>query len=370
MNEHNLCRWGFLSTAGIARKNWQSIWHAPSATLTAVASRSAEKSQAFIDECQAEAAFDPPPRALASYEELTVDPAVDAIYLPLPTGLRCEWAVKVAEAGKHVMMEKPCGANEAELQAVIDACAANGVQFMDGIMFMHSDRLPRLRAVLDDGKSVGEIRRLNAQFSFAAGQDFLDNNIRLDSRLEPMGCLGDLGWYLSRIFMFAMNWQMPDRVQGRLLQVVHRGESPAPVPVEFSGDMFWDKANVTAAFYCSFVAENQQWLHVSGTKGYLQIPDFVLPFYGACNGFEVSNHQFKVSGTRFNMLERTRTETVDEYSDGAAGAQETKLFETFSQLALKGQPDPFWPDLSIKTQRLLDALLASARAHSTMVDVS
>lgn len=68
---------------------------------------------------------------------------IDALYIPLPTGLRKDYILAAVAAGKHVLCEKPCGVNAAELREIIDACAAAGVQFMDGVMFMHSDRLPR-----------------------------------------------------------------------------------------------------------------------------------------------------------------------------------------------------------------------------------
>ena len=67
MND-NICRWGILGTAGIAKKNWQSIYNAGNARLVAVASRNTDRAQAYVDECQAQVAFNPPPRAVGSYE--------------------------------------------------------------------------------------------------------------------------------------------------------------------------------------------------------------------------------------------------------------------------------------------------------------
>ena len=116
-----VCRWGILGTANIARKNWKAIRIAGNSTLTAVASRDAAKAQKFIDECQSDVAFPPcPPRA--AYDELLKRTDVDAVYIPLPTGIRREWVVKAAEAGKHVLCEKPCGTNAADLRAMLDAC--------------------------------------------------------------------------------------------------------------------------------------------------------------------------------------------------------------------------------------------------------
>ena len=92
---------------------------------------------------------------------------------PLPTGPRKEWAIKAAEAGKHLMCEKPCGVDAAEVEEIISACDKAGVQFMDGVMFMHSDRLAKIRESLDDGETIGKLRRIATQFSFWAPEDFL-----------------------------------------------------------------------------------------------------------------------------------------------------------------------------------------------------
>ena len=108
MSQENLCRWGILSTAGIARKNWQAIHNSGNGTIVAVASRDAAKAQQFIDECQADVSFATAPEAIGGYDELLGRDDIDAVYIPLPTGLRKEWVIKAAQAGKHVMCEKPC----------------------------------------------------------------------------------------------------------------------------------------------------------------------------------------------------------------------------------------------------------------------
>ena len=96
-------RWGILGTAGIARKNWRAIYDSGNSIVTAVASRDVARSRKFIDECQAQNPFHPSPLALGSYEALIASPQVDAVYLPLPTGLRKEWVLRAAAAGKHVL---------------------------------------------------------------------------------------------------------------------------------------------------------------------------------------------------------------------------------------------------------------------------
>src|ERR1700722_5213259 len=134
-------RFGFLSTANIGRKNWNSIHASGNSIVTAVASRDLARSHNFIAEMQAETPFEATPAALGSYQELIKSPNMDAVYIPLPTGLRKEWVLRAAAAGKHVICEKPCGVNAADVREMIAACKKHRVQFMDGVMFMHNPRM-------------------------------------------------------------------------------------------------------------------------------------------------------------------------------------------------------------------------------------
>jgi predicted dehydrogenase len=363
----SLCRWGILGTANIARKNWQSIRNSGNGRLVAVASRTRERAQQFIDECGSEVAFSPAPRP-TSYDELLASPEIDAVYIPLPTGIRKEWVLKAAKAGKHVLCEKPCGSTAAEVAEMLEACRAANVQFMDGVMFMHSARLPAMRATLDDGRSVGQLKRIASQFSFLAPEEFLQGNIRVSHQLEPLGCLGDLGWYNVRFTLWAMNYAMPERVVGRMLAETRPGSGDS-VPLEFSGELLF-AGGVSASFYCSFLTENQQWANLSGTRGNLQVDDFVLPFFGGQATYTVRNPAFDMQGTQFNMREVAHRHRIDEYSNNQPNSQETNLFRNFAKLALSGKPNPHWPKIALQTQQVLEACLESARRGGEVVGMS
>ncbi len=355
------CRWGILSTAGIAKKNWHSIANSGNGQVIAVASRSVEKAQQFINECQSSVPVAQPVAAIGSYEELLQRKDIDAVYVPLPTGIRTDWVVKAAQAGKHVMVEKPCGVTTADAQKMVDACKASNVQFMDGVMFMHSARMNAMRSILDDGKSVGSIRRIASQFSFCADDSWVQSNIRASSQLEPAGCLGDLGWYTIRIILFAMKYELPVEVRGRILHGVHRADSVDVVPMEFQGEMHFANG-VSATFFNSFRANHQQWAHISGEKGYLQVNDFVLPYCGNEVSLDVGNHNFAADGCYFTMEKFLKSHQLPEYSNNAKNAQETQLFRTFADLVLSGRCDTFWPEVALKTQRVLDAALKSGNS--------
>ena len=364
-----ICRWGILGTAEIARKNWLAIRNAENCTLTAVASRDLERCRRFIADCQLHAPFDPPPQAFGTYEALLASDKVDAVYVPLPTGIRKASLIRAAEAGKHVLSEKPVAATASDVQEILAACRRNGVQFMDGVMFMHSRRFDRIRDVVNDGESIGQIRRIVSHFSFGGSPQFFQGNIRAHSELEPLGCLGDLGWYCIRFTLCMLDGKLPTRVCGHLLASHGRPDSPAQVPTEFSAELFYPEG-VSASLYCSFLAEIQQWANLGGTKGFIHVPDFVLPHYGAEAGFEVSNPVFHLAGCDFNMEDHRRRVAVREYSNSTPNSQEANMFRKFAGLVQSGKPDDSWGTMVLKTQRVLDACLQSAASEGRIVDLA
>lgn len=357
----NKLRWGILGAAGIARKNWKAIFHSGNNVVTVVAARDMARAEQFIRECQAQFAFDLAPKALGSYEQLLASPEVDAVYIPLPTALRKKWVIRAAQAGKHVLCEKPCAVSAADLREMVAACEKHNVQFMDGVMFMHSPRLPVVRAVLDDDKRIGTIRRIESVFSFAGDEKVFHSNIRVQNALEPAGCLGDLGWYCLRMSLFAMKWELPGLVTGRILSYAADGVTPT----QFSGELIFDHG-ASAGFYCSFVAESQQWASMIGARGTVRLADFVHPR----NTYEPA---YEINATGQRVLAAPGTEiplhagALGEF--GHPTAQDARMFRNFANQVRTGKLDPSWPETALKTQLVMDACLASARADSRLTTV-
>jgi len=119
---------------------------------------------------------------------------------------------------------------------------------------------------------------------------------------------------------------------------------------------------VSAAFYCSFRTENEQWATVSGTKGLVHVPDFVLPFFGDEVRFEVTSSVYQVTGCDFDMQRRTRPVVVPEYSNSHPTAQEANMFRAFSTLVVSGRRDPRWGDVTLRTQLVMEACARSAKS--------
>ncbi len=345
-------RWGILGAANIARRNWKAIRHSGNGTVVGVASRDLARCEQFIAECQKEAPMESSPRPFSTYEALLASKDIDAVYIPLPTGVREEWVIRAAEAGKHVVCEKPCATSLGALRRMVNACERNKVQFMDGVMFMHSGRLAQLRSVLDD----------SARF---APPDFFQENIRTDPALEPYGALGDLGWYCLRLALWAMKGELPTSVSGQTLQAIERAGGPA-VPMEFSGELFF-KNGVSSAFYCSFVTAHEEWAMISGNHGYVRLADFVLPLFGNETAFELNNTVFSVNGCDFNMEGHAARLAVPEHSNSHPTAQDSSLFRNFGEQVRAGTLNKGWPEIALKTQQVMEACFESAQVEGRSV---
>jgi predicted dehydrogenase len=356
----SILRWGILGPAGIARKNWQAIRLSGNGVLTAVASRQKSRAQSFIDALQAQAPFPTAPVAVEGYAELLRRDDIDAVYVPLPTGLRQEWVLAAAAAGKHVVCEKPCAPTAAELRILIEACRSARVQFLDGLMFAHGLRWPRILAALNSGEAVGQIRRISSAFTFLADPAFATENIRADHKLEPLGCLGDLGWYNVRFTLEALGGRMPHRVTARCHAALGRSGAGAEVPADFTAELEF-AGGATASFHCSFQAAMQQWALVSGTTGTLRVDDFVLPYRGSQTTITVDRSDLAVDGCQFKLDQRTERIVVEEHSDGHETAQETNLFRNFAAQVASGRLNEEWTEWAWRTQTVVEQCLLASR---------
>jgi predicted dehydrogenase len=354
-------RWGILGAANIARKNWKALFHSGNNTVTAAAARDVARGEQFVRECQAHFAFEPTPKVFGGYQQLLDSAEVDAVYIPLPTSLRKEWVIRAAQAGKQVLCEKPCAINATDLREMIAACQKHQVQFMDGVMFMHSPRLAAIRAVLDDTNRIGPIHRIESTFSFAGNAANFHDNIRVQGALEPAGCLGDLGWYCLRIALFVQRWELPVQATGRILAYANDGLTPT----QFSGELIFADG-VSAGFYNSFVIESQQWASVMGAKGTVRLPDFVHPLNSYEPVFEINQTEHRVLAAPGAAI------PADAAVLGQMGhptAQDARMFQNFAAQVRSGKLNESWPEIALKTQLVMDACLGSARAESRLVSI-
>jgi predicted dehydrogenase len=354
-------RWGILGAASIARKNWRAFLNSGNSVITALAARDKMRAEQFVRECQSLGAFEPAPKIFGSYEQLLASPDVDAVYVPLPTALRKEWVIRAAQAGKHVLCEKPCGIHAADVREMIQTCVRNQVQFMDGVMFMHNPRLAAIRSVVGDSKRIGKIRRIESTFSFAGNALNFHENIRVQSTLEPAGSLGDLGWYCIRITLFAKNWELPAKVSGRIIETAADGVTPT----QFSGELFFNDGS-SAGFFCSFVIESQQWVSIMGERGTVRMADFVHPQNSYEAEYEINQTSHRVGAPGGTELP-IHAGALSEF--GHALAQDTLMIRNFAAQIQSGKLNEDWPEIALKTQQVMDACLESGRNGARQVSL-
>ena len=185
-------RLGILGTANIAANFAAGVRGSTRVVVTAVASRTPERAREFaLAACV--------PTTFGSYEALLESREIDAVYNPLPNGLHARWSIRAADAGKHVLCEKPLGASVAEVNAIFDAARRNAVHIIEAYPYRSQPQTHLLQRLLASG-AIGDVRMVQAAFNFPLSDR---SNIRFDPALAG-GALMDLGCYpLSLIRMIA-----------------------------------------------------------------------------------------------------------------------------------------------------------------------
>lgn len=250
-------RWGILGCARITRRGLiPGIRASRRGQLEALASRDLETARAWAQEFAV-------PRAYGSYEAMLADPEIDAIYIPLPNELHRSWVFAAADAGKHVLCEKPLALNATEARAMVEHCASRRVLLMEAFMWPHQPRTAAIRRLVAEG-AIGELRLVRSSFSFS-----IDMN---DWRLDPArggGALWDIGCYgvsTARLYAGAE----PEGIQA----VAHFG--PTGVDLSLSASLRFP-SGILGQLDCSFEQPFRCTYELVGSTGVIEVPDAYLP---------------------------------------------------------------------------------------------
>src|SRR5262249_44315922 len=324
-------RWGILGTARIASKVGRAIHDANGAQLVAVASRDESRARDWIDRhtvrhaaAETTLAFLPaaaPVASFGSYLEMLRQPDIDAVYIPLPPSLHCEWTCRAAQLGKHVLCEKPLALDLAEAKRMQDACQSANRQLMDGVMWMHHERTPAMQKILASGEQ-GELRHVTSAFSFNAAE-FPPDNIRFQRELGG-GALGDVGWYCIRATLWAFG--------GLPVKVWATARYDRDVDMNLSATL-WFSDNRMATFNCGFDTTWRKWFEVAGTKGSLVCDDFVNPW-------DAARARFWTHDSQGNARQH----------DYSGCVQEVCMIENFCEIVRSGRLESRWVDVALDTQ--------------------
>lgn len=182
--------WGVLGTAGIARKcTIPGMMKADNCRRYAIAGRNPEKVEAYVKEFGFEKGY-------VSYDALLDDPEVEAVYIPLPNSLHCEWAIKALNKKKHVLCEKPMGVNAEQVEKMIAAAKENGVYLMEAFAYLHSPFIMAMKNEIEAG-AIGKLTYIESAF-LTKGYADQPENIRV-RRDTFGGSIYDVGCYCTSL---------------------------------------------------------------------------------------------------------------------------------------------------------------------------
>ncbi len=330
-------RIGILGAARIARQFAAAVSPSRKLRLQAVASRDIARAQTFARETGV-------PQVHATYEALLADPAIDAVYNPLPNNLHAEWSIRAVEAGKHVLCEKPLAASATEARAMFDAARRNGVHLVEAYPYRAQPQTLKLRELLAAG-AIGRVQVVQAFFGFLLSDPA---NIRLNPALAG-GALMDAGSYPVSLVRTVAG-ERPARVHA----VARWGESGVDrsmvASIEFASGLL-------AQVACSFATSRHRAAFIGGDTGSIE-----------------TTYLNDTSAAQPPLLQLSRQagkETMRETIEAPPANGFLAEAESFADLVAHGWDR--WtgatPEESIDIALTLDAIAASAR-QGVAVDVA
>ena len=288
-------RWGILGVAGIAvRRVIPGMQSCELCEITAIASRDLAKAQEAAKSLKIA-------RAYGSYEELLRDPEIDVVYNPLPNHLHVPWTIKAAEAGKHVLCEKPLGMNAADAERLIAVRDRTGVKIGEAFMVRTAPQWVRLREIVQSGE-IGELRAVTGFFSYTNADPA---NIRNIPEYGGGGIL-DIGCYPIFASRF-VSGQEPRRVVAML-------ERDPQLGTDRLASAILDYPFGQTVFTCSTQISPHQFMKFVGTKGRVELE---IPFNA--------------------IPERPMRVIVDDGRDLIGGGRRVEAFGPVDQYAVQGR---------------------------------
>ena len=317
--------WGVLSVSAHYRERVHTyVVKSPLVDMRAVASRVRDRADAFAREFGI-------PRSYGSYEQLLADREVEAVYIPLPNHLHAEWVKKCADAGKHVLCEKPFAMNAREAEEAISYAEKKGVRVMEAFMYRFHPQWQRAREIVKAGE-LGRVHSIHTIFAYMLTDP---TNIR-NILSAGGGAIMDIGCYAVSTSRFLLGRE-PERV----VSLVNR-DAIFKTDILSSGVLDFGAAQ--SVFTVGTQTYSWQKVDVIGSGGEMRVH---VPF----NAYPDTPLQVSVS-TAVGERE-VRTENADQYQ---------RMFEGFSR-AVRGEiPVPTPPQDAINNMKVLDALFRSEKS--------
>lgn len=320
-------RFGILSTAKIGCEHViPAIQKANNCVVSAIGSRDIKKARKLASRFGA-------PHAYGSYEDLLASDEVDAIYIPLPTSQHVEWAVKAADAGKHVLCEKPIAIKATDINKILKARDRNDVVVSEAFMVTYHPQWMKVKGLLEKG-AIGTLRQVDASFTYF---NVDPNNMRNRPELGG-GVIPDIGVYPTVVTRFATG-QEPKRLQATVdFDPEFKTDRYASIRADF--DTF------ELSFYISTQLANRQTIVFHGDEGMLELS---APFNSNLyEGDEIRLHNKNHSEARV-----FRYTGIDQYQCEV---------EAFARAASGKKQRLFTLEESVLNQRVIDTIYKSGKS--------
>jgi len=245
-------RWGILGAARITRSLIPAFRLASGQRLEAVASRSAARASEFAAKWEIARTFE-------GYDALLDDPGIDAVYIPLPNHLHAEWSIRAAQAGKHVLCEKPLALTAADVDAIAEAGARHHVHIAEAFMYRHHPQTLAVKRLVDGG-AIGALRLFRGSFRFTLDHP---GDVRLDPAMGG-GALWDIGCYPVSYARYLAGAE-PLEALGRAVI------GPTGVDLSFAGLLRFP-GGFDALADASFIQPFRTQVEIVGAEGIIEIP--------------------------------------------------------------------------------------------------
>lgn len=254
--------WGILGTGAIAGSFAQGLTTSTTGTLVAVGSRSQEAANAFGDQWNV-------PYRYGNYEALLADTRVEAVYIATPHPWHVEWAVKAADAGKHILCEKPIALNYAEALTIVEAAQRNDVFLMEAFMYRCHPQTARLLDLVRLG-AIGQVRVIQATFSFQTAYN-IESRL-LNNQLGGGGIL-DVGCYCTSMARLIAGAELGTSVAEpiEVKAVGHIGKESHVDEYTIASLLF--PGDIVAQLWAGVQANGDNVVRIIGSEGSLFVPN-------------------------------------------------------------------------------------------------
>jgi xylose dehydrogenase (NAD/NADP) len=291
--------WGILGCAGIAERAFiPAVRQSRNGVLSGIAARDEARAKAWADRFGFL-------KFHRTYQELVEDPAIDAVYNPLPNDLHAEWSIRAMRAGKHVLCEKPLALDAGEARRMIEAAAAGRVLLMEGFMYKFHPQMEKAIALIREGR-IGDVRTVHSSFTFRFERD--GSNYRWFPAMGG-GALYDVGCYTISVARLVFG-EEPVSVFARARVDPETGvDMTTAALLEFPGGRF-------AQCDSSFESHFQSRLLVAGSEGTLGLDRaFSAKDFDVEIGLVCGDKQETIRVPRANMF----TLMVEHFGDAVMG---------------------------------------------------